>query len=595
MHEKIQALANLLRDKRKSQGKQCVVMLGAGASLSSGVPRTDQLMDGLLKLHRTDLVRGTLRDRFDEMWRNLDADTRDLYLKDYLELRPKPGYQRLAELLRDGYFDIVVTFNFDLLLETALGGVMRPEDFAKVVRGEYHSDTDVRRTMDLTRPRVKILKPHGGLKGGDTFLFSREEMDDYREEIKSLLRELTRRDILVCGYAFQDECVRKAFSPYGGLIFWVNPSGAPPSLDSFLRNRNSSGWVFDGELGYFDTFFGELHEALTGSATRKPKANPFKFLLSYDVGDQRWFFGRTWLTRKVVREFQDAPPKALHLLGPPKAGKTSFVRAGLIANLDARRFHPEYLRCQGALQSWLPKALSKSVPGAEKDDAKTALRRLAQSTGKHLVVVLDQFERVVNCYPDTPKGLSQLAHCLSDICDCAGQNLTFVCVGTEDARYFKALTTARLDFTPIPAPEARVVGGIIGRMFREAKIAFEPAVIQAIMKQYDEARRDEQNRKPEDRFTLAHVQALCHILSDAGHVDLAGYQRAWAENKDALNMALNVCDIVSFVEDIPEETGRNLFRKLMKLIPVETKKVLAEHGKTYGSDLITPPEYEEAT
>jgi hypothetical protein len=422
-------------------------------------------------------------------------------------------------------------------------------------------------------------------------------MHKYPDDIERLLLDLTRQDILVCGYAFEDTCVVRAFSENGGAVYCVNPSGAPPRLGPILYKRRSEEFVIDGQAGRFDEFFTGLHEELTRppANVEKPSVNPFKFLLSYETRDKDWFHGRRRQTRTVIATFNSAPPRVMHLVGPPKAGKTSFVRAGVIASLDPDRFSPVYLRCQGALDTWLPQAIGRGLPPLkEPEDANAAIARLKASTTKHLVVVLDQFERVVNRFPETDRGRANLRQCLNNLWEQAGVNLTFVCVGDDDARYLKALLAAKTDHlddhldVQIPRLEPKIVGGIIGRLARRAGIQFDPDVVRAIVQKYDETRSAPRG------FSLGHVQAVCNILAESARVDLNSLTKALDDNGEALDVALNLCDIVSFVEDIPDEVGRTLFRKVMKVIPVESKKVLANYLKDHFADLLTPPEYQGA-
>ncbi|MGD0201323.1 MAG: SIR2 family protein [Bryobacteraceae bacterium] len=597
MSPRVQALANLLRDKREQQGKKCVIMLGAGASLSSGVPATTTIMEGLLGRYGTDLTDGTVADRFDRLWARSSAATRDLFLEPYLKQPPSPGYLRLARLLADGYFDLVITFNFDRLLETALRGVglKDGDDFQTIVRGDYRDDHGVRTALEMPGPRVKLLKMHGSLQGGDTFLFTRNEMHEYREEIKTLLGELTRRDVLVCGYAFADSCVERAFcrDAEAGNVFCVNPTGAPPGLAGIMSNRHSESWVFDGESGYFDTFFADLHSQLTASPAHipPPKVNPFKFLISYDLGDKDSFHGREKLIQQLLARFQ-APPKVLHLVGPPKVGKTSLVRAGLIASLNPERFLPVYLRCQGPLESWLPQAIGRVLPLPD-GAAGTAIQHLAASTPKHVVVVLDQFERVVSRYPETEPGQRQLMRCLSHLADFAPANLSFLCVGVNEDSYVRALLDTKAESLSVRRLDARLVGGIISRLARKAGIQFDPQVIRAIMRRYDDTQR---SARP---FTLAHIQAVCNILASAAQINLARYEEVLLTEGQALDVALNVCDIISFVEDIPDELGRNFFRKIIKIVPVESKMMLANwlkdnFAELFPAELSAPAEASKA-
>ncbi len=88
MNGKIQALANLIRDKKQQTGRKPVLLLGAGASLSSGVKPTKEIMEGLLDKYGQGLTGGSLRDRFDQLWARSNENERDMFLRPYLELKP---------------------------------------------------------------------------------------------------------------------------------------------------------------------------------------------------------------------------------------------------------------------------------------------------------------------------------------------------------------------------------------------------------------------------------------------------------------------------------------------------------------------------
>jgi hypothetical protein len=315
MNPKIRALANLMRTKRE-QGRKFVLMLGAGASFDSGVPKTTTIMEELLQQYGPDINEGSLRNRFDKLWSRSGDNDRDVFLSKYLDLRPSHGYIQLAELIRDGYFDLIITFNFDQLLERALREA-GANDISVIVRGEYRNNSGMKQALEQIRPRVKVLKMHGGLKGGDNFLFSRAEMHAYPRDVEDLFMQLTASDIIVCGYSFGDQCVLRAFADKGGALYYVNPGGAPENLQGLLINRNSLEFVIDREAGQFDKFFTELHREIgsSGAVGSVPKANPFKFLLSYEVRDKAIYCGRKALTQQLLARFENDPPKLLHLLG----------------------------------------------------------------------------------------------------------------------------------------------------------------------------------------------------------------------------------------------------------------------------------------
>ena len=263
---------------KKRQGDKFVLMLGAGASMSSGVKSTPKLMEELLAQYGTDL-NGTdrLEDRFDKLWgRTSDRDRRAL-LQPYLDHEPSVGYTKLAALIEAGYFDLALTFNFDDLVEKALAGIGF-SDFKRVIRGETIED-EMQKLVDALEPRFKLIKLHGSLESSDHFLFDVNEMNEYPPAINALVNRITSRDIVMCGYGFKDVCVIRAFAQRGGSVICVNPSGVPRELRGFLKDRRSDDLGIESD---FDTFFGELYDELLApeptATAEKPPPNPFKFL-----------------------------------------------------------------------------------------------------------------------------------------------------------------------------------------------------------------------------------------------------------------------------------------------------------------------------
>ena len=270
--------------------------------------------------------------------------------------KPSDGYRDIADLIVKGFFDVIITFNFDLLLERALDDA-NFRDYKVLIRGEIKSD-ELERLVTANGPRVKILKMHGSLESSDYFLFSSLEMLNYPEEIRNLLMKLTGRDIIICGYGFNDRCVERAFndSEDSGDIYYVNPGGAGQGIRPYLIRRRSKDRVMSGELGRFDTFFRALHSALTipvKTDVPHQRQNLFKFLDYYQEDHKAWFFGRRRLTRTLVELFDSEPPRVLFLYGMPKVGKTSFVRAGLIPHLNPDRFEVIYVRGKRDLEPHL--------------------------------------------------------------------------------------------------------------------------------------------------------------------------------------------------------------------------------------------------
>src|SRR5688572_19166959 len=112
MLDRIRSLAQFVAVK-KNTDRKFVLMLGAGASLSSGVKTTAAIIDELVRKYGKGVSGDSLDDRFDMLWRTASPDDRRLMLGPYLDAAPSSGYRRLADLIQAGYIDVVITFNFD--------------------------------------------------------------------------------------------------------------------------------------------------------------------------------------------------------------------------------------------------------------------------------------------------------------------------------------------------------------------------------------------------------------------------------------------------------------------------------------------------
>ena len=400
MSNKIRELAALMKLKREED--KFVLMIGAGASLSSGIPPTGRFKKEILERSGSDLE-GDLDNLFDDLWENSNEVTQRQYLEDYLRKDPSQGYYDLASIIEQGYINVVITFNFDDLIRKALE--KKSIRVSEIIRGTT-DDEKIAKLIEAKEPRVKLLKLHGSLYSTDTFLFSVDEMNNYPEVIRSVVEDLTARNIIICGYGFADACVIKSFSDKGGVIFSVDPGGPPALLKGNMSPRRSKENVIRGDDAKFDNFMAVLLEELNmepgkreDPAYQKLQYVPFKFLESYDVEDKEWFFGRKPLTRQLIRSLRDNKKQMFHIVGERTSGKTSFVRAGLLANLPDDEFEWLYLRCPIAQDSpMLGDAAGRPEFEVPFVDLPAAVNELQRQQGKRLVLVVDQFERVIGSY-----------------------------------------------------------------------------------------------------------------------------------------------------------------------------------------------------
>jgi len=568
----ISDLANLIRIRR-AEGKRFVVMLGAGASITSKVPDARSMMKEVVEQHASRIDGADIGDRFDKLMRGPEENRRSI-LKPYLDKTPSSGYARLAHLIKQGYFDTVITFNFDLLLEKALHEA-EVHDFTTIIRGEIadHLLPDA-----VEQPGVKVVKLHGSLKGVSNFIFTREELVEYPTPIGGTLEKLTAGDIMVCGYAYGDQCVITSFSKSGkGNVVVINPN--PPRMLLDVAEKRKGQFVFSGVEGRFDEFFDKLAAALEPEKRTRPTGrNPFKFLEAYRAEDRAVFLGRDESLEEANLRFVAQSPKAAFVAGPSKAGKTSLVRAGLVPLFQ---LEPLYFRCQADFETWLPGELARRHGWSSAPEMAVALKALVEGAGSRVVLILDQFERVVRRFDKRPKGRTEFLALMKGFVAAIPDGMTVVFVSTSDELFLSTLITLGLaqHCMTIQPLESQAIGTVIQNLAQSAGLPLDPDSTKQLLDRYD-------NSDLAEPFTLAHVNAVCHLLYDSGDMSPAGLKRTLDDHGETLNRIINQYDVIGFFEDIPlDEKARALLPRMMKVISKEGQKNMAECLASHFCDL----------
>jgi len=253
--DKIVDLAGRMRAKRESGSHPYVLVIGAGASVASGTHLNRAVVERVVGSY--DL------QAFDTYLMQCSDDERFAILRDLVEgAAPSRGYAALAELIRAGYFDVVLSTNFDPLLEDALAGLpMRRRDYVTLVHGvmapEFVADH-----LDNRIPRVKVLKLHGDLFYRK-FYYTGAEIAAFPPQIDEALRTyLNRRDVLIVGHGMSDQDINRCLSSEGSALWYVSPAPPPAEMAALMASRRSQQNVIDGDGGYFDAFFTQLAAAL---------------------------------------------------------------------------------------------------------------------------------------------------------------------------------------------------------------------------------------------------------------------------------------------------------------------------------------------
>ena len=233
-------LAFLMHEQPGAYG----LLLGAGVATGAGVKQAYEIVDELLlKLAAAAGREGDAQAWIAERYREkpgFDAVLETLagkglerrsILRDYFEPSeaekeegvkvPSVAHKAIAELVRAGYVKLLLTTNFDHLLEDALTDAGVPPDIIT-------NDEELGRTP-LDHSRVYIVKLSGDYKG--SMKSTPAELAEYTQSINAFLDHVLRvYGWVVCGWSARyDEALREAFL-----------RGEVPLLSTF--------WLQQGEL-----------------------------------------------------------------------------------------------------------------------------------------------------------------------------------------------------------------------------------------------------------------------------------------------------------------------------------------------------------
>ncbi|HUB38110.1 MAG TPA: SIR2 family protein [Streptosporangiaceae bacterium] len=286
------------------RASQTAWLVGAGASADAGVPTASQLIDELLAvlycsengIRRPDLER-------DPRWQNLvrtfydgrhglpaiadssfysaifekvypDRDARARFIMAQLDgRRPHPGQHMLAALVAAEMAPVVITPNFETLVEDAVRPALDSAAGGRLTVLDPESSTRVPFTM-ATDARPLLIKIHGDL-GTVTLRNTSAELAEQDRLLRAAtLSLLNRYGLIVVGYSGRDpavmEMLRDALehpTPYPGGLTWVHRPEDPLSEEvrGFLAAARAAGVepVHEVEAGGMMELMAEIERAVT--------------------------------------------------------------------------------------------------------------------------------------------------------------------------------------------------------------------------------------------------------------------------------------------------------------------------------------------
>ncbi len=205
-------------------------------------------------------------------------DERENHLKE-----PTKAHKAIAQLIKEGYIKVVITTNFDRLLENALREIgVEPQ----VIR---HAD-DVDGAMPLVHSDFTLIKINGDYLDS-RFLNTKHELSDYPQKLKDyILRIINEYGLITCGWSGKWDTglvnIIRQSENFRFSNYWTCVGKCEQELEELATLRKGQ----TVEITDADSFFTEISERID-ALKKKQNNHP----LNSDIAVER-------LKRYIVKE-----------------------------------------------------------------------------------------------------------------------------------------------------------------------------------------------------------------------------------------------------------------------------------------------------
>lgn len=213
-------------------------------------------------------------EQFYSIVHDLSSDERFSLLKSSIEsLDLATGYKSLANLIKNGYFNPVLTATLDSGLLTALADVGLSENEREILVNGRDRIEQIVVSMKRPHPPIKIFFLRGNLQSRIIPL-TYEETFEFDAQIASILEDCFSHDILVFGTGPRDEDIHRCFHNKDRSIWLI--SHQKPTSENYLYRLQSvrkKGGIISGQEAEFNEFFPSLETILKDGYLDKSKIN----------------------------------------------------------------------------------------------------------------------------------------------------------------------------------------------------------------------------------------------------------------------------------------------------------------------------------
>ena len=256
----IEGLAYFLKDAKNNNLPQPIFFLGAGASRSGGIPLASEIAENIIKNYsenpRIKKLSNTDKN-YPNLMNCLFPNQRNRLMKDYVdEAKINVTHIYLAQLMKEGYVDYVLTVNFDNLMLRALA-----------LYNIFPPIYDMAILNDLTTTSIyekSVVYLHGQ-SHGLWLLNTKEELQKVENTIPKIFNKIcNQRPWIFIGYSGGDPIFDhiKELGRFDNGLYWVCYENENPNenVKEFLSSPNTGGFIIKGYDS--DSFMLKLNQEL---------------------------------------------------------------------------------------------------------------------------------------------------------------------------------------------------------------------------------------------------------------------------------------------------------------------------------------------
>lgn len=251
-------IAHLLKEAKDKQYNKPIVFIGAGMSVTGGIPSAGEIAKEILAKYK-DNPKIKKLSKEDKTYTNLMAclttAERNALLNHYIdEAKVNVGYIYLAHLIKEGYIDYVLTVNFDNLILRAMA-----------MYNMFPPTYDLSILKDLTTDRIEkqsVTYLHGTHRGL-WMLNTDTELKKISKICSPFLNKIAdRRTWIVLGYSGEDKVLDHIadLGSFTNDLYWVTYKDNDPIdrvKERLLEQDNSHSYIVKGYDA--DSFMLKLH------------------------------------------------------------------------------------------------------------------------------------------------------------------------------------------------------------------------------------------------------------------------------------------------------------------------------------------------